>query len=93
MLLNTQRTILQSVIRRNYNPKKPYANNKYRPIMPLTPGALKVMQKTRATKRERMSRTVPSNVYFQGMKLIHSQPLMTLEIDTFNIKLLFAVSH
>ena len=72
MLLNP-RTILQSVIRRSlynkYNKpyeKRPEKQDKYRPNMPLTSGALKIMQKTRTTKRERQGRSVPSNVYFQG---------------------------
>ena len=78
MLLNP-RTILQSVIRRNlYNKffgafveKK---QDKYRPNMPLTSGALKIMQKTRTTKRERQGRSVPSNVYFQGKNQYNIDP-------------------
>ena len=66
MLLNS-RTILQSVIRRSlYNKSYENKQDRYRPNMPLTSGALKVMQKTRTTKRERQGRSVPSNVYFQG---------------------------
>ena len=79
MLLNP-RTILQSVIRRSLYNK--YSNNKsyekkqdkYRPNMPLTSGALKIMQKTRTTKRERQGRSVPSNVYFQGKNQYNIDP-------------------
>lgn len=80
MLLNP-RTILQSVIRRSLYNK--YSNNKsyekkqdkYRPNMPLTSGALKIMQKTRTTKRERQGRSVPSNVYFQGKNQYNTDPV------------------
>ena len=85
MLLNP-RTILQSVIRRSlynkYSDNKPYEKksyekkqDKYRPNMPLTSGALKIMQKTRTTKRERQGRSVPSNVYFQGKNRFNTNPV------------------
>ena len=74
MLLNP-RTILQSVIRRSlYNKSYEKKQDKYRPNMPLTSGALKIMQKTRTTKRERQGRSVPSNVYFQGKNQYNIDP-------------------
>ena len=78
MLLNP-RTILQSVIRRSlynkYNKSYEPKQDKYRPNMPLTSGALKIMQKTRTTKRERQGRSVPSNVYFQGKNQYNTDPV------------------
>ena len=75
MLLNP-RTILQSVIRRSlYNKSYEKKQDKYRPNMPLTSGALKIMQKTRTTKRERQGRSVPSNVYFQGKNQYNTDPV------------------
>ena len=75
MLLNP-RTILQSVIRRSlYNKSYEKKQDKYRPNMPLTSGALKIMQKTRTTKRERQGRSVPSNVYFQGKNQYNIDPV------------------
>ena len=55
------RTILQSVIRRNYK----------RPSMPMSPGSLKLLQKSRQVKRDRMGKNAPANAYFQG-KYVYS---------------------
>ena len=64
-MLLTSRTILQSVISRNSNFQSVIRRNYLRPNMPMTSGALKLLQKTKKTKRDRQGQHVPANVYFQ----------------------------
>jgi len=56
-MLLTPRTILQSVIRRNFW--------KDRPNMPMTSGALKILQGSKKVKRARQGKFVPAHVSFQ----------------------------
>ena len=64
-MLLTSRTILQSVISRNSIFQSVIRRNYLRPNMPMTSGALKLLQKTKKTKRDRQGQHVPANVYFQ----------------------------
>ena len=64
-MLLTSRTFLQSVISRNSIFQSVIRRNYLRPNMPMTSGALKLLQKTKKTKRDRQGQHVPANVYFQ----------------------------